>query len=155
MKSVPIAALVLGFAGLIPFIWGAVISLGLVEMSMGDADNGGYPLLVTTDGPLLMVRYGGIILPFMSGVLWGFATRADTRHAFMAYALSVVPALWWFFSPGTNAPSALINLMTGFGGLLILDYAYQKWGLAPNWWMTLRIPLTGIVLICLYIGAMA
>jgi hypothetical protein len=148
MIRIPSSAFALGFAGLIPFIWGALMSLGYFNSANGNA-----ALALPGDGPLLLVRYGGIILPFMSGVLWGFATNASGPRAFAAYGLSIVPALWWFFAPGTDAPSALINLMTGFGGLLILDFAYQRWGLAPNWWMTLRVPLTVIVLICLGIGA--
>ncbi len=152
MKSVPKAAWALGCAGLIPFLWGAFLHLGFFNGATGDLQNGGYTFITGTDGPLLMVRYGGIILPFMSGVLWGFATKANGSTAFAAYALSVIPALWWFLAPGSNASDALINLMTGFAGLLLLDFAYQRWGLAPVWWMSLRVPLTGVVLVCLGIG---
>ena len=155
MTRIPASALLLGFAGLIPFLWGALVTLGYFNGTMGDPQSGGYPKIVAPDGPLLMVRYGGIILPFMSGALRGFATKAEGLRAPAAYALSVLPALWWFLSPGMNAPSALINLMAGFGGLLILDFAYQRWGLAPTWWMALRVPLTIIVLICLSIGVWA
>ncbi|MGC1495830.1 MAG: DUF3429 domain-containing protein [Sulfitobacter sp.] len=152
MNRPPNSALFLGLAGLLPFIAGALLCLGIFNATMGDVNDGGYPLIIQRDGTLLLVRYGGIILPFMSGVLWGFATKATDSKATAAYTLSVLPALWWFFSPGTNAQSALINLMIGYAGLLLLDYAFQRWKLAPNWWMSLRVPLTGIVLICLAIG---
>ena len=33
--------------------------------------------------------------------------------------------------------------------LLLLDYSFQRQGLAPPWWMRLRILLTAIVLACL------
>lgn len=148
MIRIPPSAFALGFAGLIPFLWGALLSVGYAQ----DA-GGGLRVALPGDGPLLLVRYGGIILPFMAGVLWGFATKATGPRATAAYALSVVPALWWFFSPGTNAPDALINLMIGYTGLLILDFAYYRWGLAPNWWMHLRVPLTVVVVVCLGIGA--
>lgn len=147
---IPAAALLLGLAGLIPFIWGALLVLGL-----GTEPALSLPSVLSGDGRLVMLRYGGIILPFMAGVLWGFATRGRGAQAVAAYALSVLPALWWFFMPGTGASSALMNLATGFVGLLILDYAFQIWGLAPSWWMTLRLQLTAIVLICLGIGIWA
>jgi hypothetical protein len=147
LTSIPPAALLLGLAGLVPFLWAALLVLGLpglVHIPL--------PPALTGDGTLIMIRYGGIILPFMSGVLWGFATRATGTQAIAAYALSVLPALWWFFAPGSGVNGALINLATGFLGLLLLDYAYQRWGLAPDWWMSLRITLTTLVIVCLGIG---
>lgn len=144
---IPYSAFLLGTAGLIPFIWAALLILGL-----GNRAAPILPAVLTGEGRLIMIRYGGIILPFMSGVLWGFATKAHGAKAMMAYSLSVLPALWWFFMPGAGVTSALINLGTGFIGLLLLDYTYQTWGLAPSWWMRLRVFLTLIVLACLCIG---
>lgn len=150
LTAIPRAALILGLAGLMPFVWAALLSLGLLSVT-----NWPLPPVLKGDGALIMIRYGGIILPFMSGVLWGFATKADGPRAIAAYALSVLPALWWFFLPGSGVSSALLNLATGFIGLLILDFAYQSWRLAPSWWMSLRVLLTAIVLICLSIGIWA
>ena len=150
MNRIPPAALVLGFAGLIPFIWAALLVL---EISQGG--NKPLPAALGGDGQLIMIRYGGIILAFMSGVLWGFATQASGNRAAAAYALSVIPALWWFFMPGSGPVSALTNLAIGYVALLILDYAFHRWELAPAWWMSLRIQLTILVLICLAIGAFA
>ena len=155
MIRIPASALLLGVAGLIPFIWGALVTLGYVNASIGDPAAGGYSIIAATDGSLLMIRYGGIILPFMSGILWGFATKAEGNQSDAAYALSVLPAIWWFLMPGTDAPGALINLMIGFSAVLLLDLAFQRWDLAPPWWMSLRIPLTIVVLICLAIGVWA
>lgn len=147
MSAIPRAALLLGLAGLIPFLWAALLSLGALDVT-----NWPLPPALKGDGRLIMIRYGGIILPFMSGVLWGFATKADGPQAVAAYALSVLPALWWFFLPGSGVSSALVNLATGFIGLLILDFAYHTWRLAPTWWMSLRVLLTAVVLLCLAIG---
>lgn len=147
VTRIPPAALLLGLAGLIPFVWGALLVLGYWApgpFRLPDALSG--------DGRLVMLRYGGIILPFMSGVLWGFATRAVGAQAAVCYALSVIPALWWFFMPGTGMISGLINLATGFAGLLLLDVMFQRWHLAPAWWLRLRLQLTVVVLICLGIG---
>lgn len=148
MTRIPPAALLLGLAGLVPFVWAALLVLQLFP-GLNDAP---LPEVLRGDGRLIMIRYGGIILPFMAGVLWGFATRASGMQAAAAYALSVIPALWWFFMPGTGVTSALTNLTTGFIGLLLLDFAFVRWKLAPSWWMTLRIQLTVVVVVCLLVG---
>lgn len=147
MIRIPPAALLLGIAGLVPFVWAAIL---VADIFPGISSP--MPDVLSGDGRLIMIRYGGIILPFMAGVLWGFATRAAGSLAMAAYALSVIPALWWFLMPGTGVTSALTNLTTGFIGLLFLDYAFHRWELAPAWWMTLRIQLTVVVVACLLIG---
>jgi hypothetical protein len=85
----------------------------------------------------------------MSGVLWGFATKAEGAQAATGYALSVIPALWAFFFVGGGPTSAAIYLSAGFAGLLALDWSFARQGLAPAWWMSLRVGLTAIVLLCL------
>lgn len=153
MIRVPASALLLGLLGLIPFLWGAIVSLGLLDSASADLTLGGVTLISANDGQLLMVRYGVIILCFMSGVLWGFATRAAGTQATVCYMLSVIPALWVFLYPGTGAYSAQLNLMIGFTMVLMIDFAFWRWELAPRWWMALRVPLSVIVLGCLGVGA--
>ena len=155
MTRVPASAQLLGLAGLIPFLWGAIVSLGLLDAANHDLAIGGLTILEVGDGRLLLVRYGVVILCFMSGVLWGFATHATGRQAAISYMLSVIPALWAFLYPGDSGDTALINLMVGFVMVLMLDFAFWHWGLAPAWWMSLRIPLSLIVLGCLGIGVWA
>lgn len=144
---IPAAALLLGLAGLIPFIWAALLVLDLFAIP-----DWPIPQVLLGEGRLIMIRYGGIILPFMSGVLFGFATNARGLQAVAAYALSVLPALWWFIMPGSGVTSALTNLGTGFIGLLLLDYAFSRWDLTPSWWIALRVQLTVVVVLCLCIG---
>lgn len=95
------------------------------------------------------MNYGQIILAFMSGVLWGFATKAHGSRAAVGYALSVLPALWAFFTVGAGAVSSAIYLIAGFIGLLGLDWSFWRQGLAPEWWMRLRFLLTAVVIACL------
>jgi hypothetical protein len=85
----------------------------------------------------------------MSGVLWGFATKAQGGQAATGYALSVLPALWAFFMIGGGPVSAGMNLIAGFLALLVLDFAFWTWGLTPRWWIALRVILTGVVVLCL------
>ena len=144
MDRPPPVALALGLAGLIPFVWGAITTLDPALQQWGAVTLG--PRFV---GPYIGLAYGTVILAFMSGVLWGFATRADGFLATTGYALSVIPALWAFFMVGGGPVSAAINLMAGFAGLLLLDAHFARAGLAPGWWMPLRLGLTAIVLLSL------
>lgn len=147
MKDIPRSALILGLAGLIPFLFGAgtLVSGDLATFGM---ERFGARFV----GPYVQIFYGTIILAFMSGVLWGFATKAEGTVATTAYALSVIPALWAFFSVGGGSVAALTNLIAGFIGLLALDYMFWRQGLAPPWWMHLRVLLTVIVVASLAVG---
>ena len=134
MTPIPRPALLLGLAGLIPFLWGA-----LTVVLPGLAEWGTEVLGPRFVGPYVQLFYGAIILAFMSGVLWGFAAQAS---GWQGYALSVLPALWAFFMTGGGADRAAAALIVGFLGLLALDRHYWKRGLAPQWWMRLRVLLT-------------
>lgn len=145
--GIPGAPLALGLAGLIPFIWGALTYLNPALASWG-LDWLGSRFV----GPYVQLFYGAVILSFMSGVLWGFATKIDGRRATIAYGLSVLPALWAFLMTGGGPTSAGVNLIVGFLGLLMIDAAFAKWGLTPEWWMRLRVGLTAVVVLCLSVG---
>ena len=47
-----------------------------------------------------------------------------------------------------------MNLIFGFLGLLALDWQFWRWGLAPRWWMHLRLPVTAAVVACLLVGVL-
>ena len=144
MNAIPRAALWLGLAGLLPFLWG-VLTMLAPSLAQSTVQIAG-PRFI---GPYAQLSYGIVILSFMSGVLWGFATRAEGREAALGYALSVIPALWCFFMVGGGPTSASIYLFAGFVGLLGLDWHFAQRNLTPPWWMHLRILLTVVVLICL------
>ena len=147
MTGIPRMPFFLGLAGLLPFVWGAATYLLPAFQAWGAGILG--PRFV---GPYIQIAYGQIILAFMSGVLWGFATKADGGQAATGYVLSVIPALWAFFLTGGGPTSAAVNLIFGFLGLLMLDAAFAAWGLAPVWWMRLRLVLTFVVVSCLSVG---
>jgi len=147
MTGIPKAPLLLGLAGLTPFIWGALTLLSDPLATWGTAMLGARFV-----GPYVQLFYGAIILSFMSGVLWGFATKADSRIAGLCYGLSTLPALWAFFMTGAGPTSAALSLIAGFLALLLLDFAFSRWNLTPDWWMPLRLLLTAIVIVCLTVG---
>jgi hypothetical protein len=144
MTLIPRSALILGLAGVIPFLWGAANVLFPATVGWG-----GRWLSPMFMGTYVSLTYGTVILSFMSGVLWGFATKATGREAALGYGLSVIPALWAFFMVNGDPGNAAVNLAAGFAGLLLLDASFARQGLAPAWWMRLRLLLTGIVLACL------
>jgi len=143
-RRIPRPALLLGLAGLIPFLWSAATHL--FPALAGWAGQWLPPMFL---GAYVGVTYGTVILSFMSGVLWGFATRAAGAEAAVAYGLSVIPALWVFFMVTDATANSVIFLAAGFVGLLLLDAMYSAWGLAPRWWLRLRVMLTVVVLACL------
>lgn len=147
MRKIPPAPLFLGLAGLIPFVWGAATYLN-DPLAQWGANHLGSRFV----GPYVQLFYGSVILSFMSGVLWGFATKAQGAQATMGYVLSVIPALWAFFMTGGGPVAAGTNLIFGFAGLLLLDFAFSSWGLTPPWWMRLRVLLTAVVVACLAVG---
>ena len=143
-EPIPRSALLLGLLGLLPFAWGAA-TLWSPALALQTVAWVG-PRFV---GPYVGLFYGAVILSFMSGVLWGFATRAEGRVATTGYALSVLPALWAFFMTGGGDQAAAVALIAGFVGLLGLDWLFWNHGLAPPWWLRLRLILTAGVVLCL------
>lgn len=147
MTDIPRIPLCLALAGLLPFVWSAATVLspdlaGWTQTTLG----------ARFIGPYVGLFYGAVILSFMSGVLWGFATKMTGPSATTGYVLSVLPALWVFFTHGGGAYSAGITLMIGFAGILALDWLFWRDGAAPHWWMRLRLMITAIVLLCLLVG---
>ncbi|MCC5999522.1 MAG: DUF3429 domain-containing protein [Pararhodobacter sp.] len=133
----PRIALLLTTAGALPFLVGVAMILGF------------WP----GEGRALVQAYGVVILCFMSGVLWGFSARGAPDWA---YVLSVLPALYAFFfslrHPWAMEGQALSHLIAGFVLVLVLDMIFQARGLAPRWWLTLRVPATVVVLACLWVA---
>ncbi|MCC5986750.1 MAG: DUF3429 domain-containing protein [Pararhodobacter sp.] len=137
----PRIAIMLTAAGALPFLAGAAMVLGF-WLGMAPAQ-----------GQALLQFYGLIILSFMSGVLWGFAARGGPGWA---YGLSVLPALYAFFAapghPWSIGGQVLSHLVAGFLLVLVLDAVFQARGLAPRWWLSLRLPVTALVLACLWVA---
>lgn len=136
MGQIPFPALSLGLAGLLPFLATALgAALGL------------WPEFMVSTA----LTYGVIILSFMGGAIWGFAATQDL-DLWRWLGLSVAPALYGFALllawPFSQA-SACAALALGFGALLVLDREAQSTGLAPHWWMRLRVTLTTVVVLCL------
>ena len=144
MKKIPNSALILGLSGLIPFFWGAISSLGFVLEK--------FKLTGISEkytGSSVNLIYGTIILAFMSGVLWGFAANVGDKRRPVGFLLSVLPALWAFFTFNGILINPLVSLIIGFLGVFAIDIRFYYWQLTPEWWLSLRSILTLFVIICL------
>lgn len=147
MTKIPTSALILGLAGLIPFFWGTATSLGFsLENSELNWLNEEYK------GASINLTYGTVILAFMSGVLWGFATNVSDNRRPFGLILSVLPALWAFFTFNGILSNPFISLIIGFLGVFLIDVRFYYWHLTPEWWLYLRSILTLLVIICLSIN---
>lgn len=143
---IPRPALILGLAGLIPFLWSAATHLSPALSAW--AAQWLSPMFL---GAYVGLTWGTVVLAFMSGALWGFATKAEGREATIACTLSVIPVLWGFIMVSDASDTSAIFLAAGFVGLLLLDAMFAAWGLAPRWWLRLRVMLTVVALACLAI----
>jgi len=136
----PRLAILLGYAGLIPFISGA-IGIWIT------------PPAWRTDVLMALLHYAAVILAFMGAIHWGLAMARERQDnaAHRQLGLSVLPALlgWLAISSGLSALLALALLISGFIGLYLADVHAVKLELAPRWYTALRKPLTAVVLISL------
>ena len=147
MKKIPNSALILGLSGLIPFFWGAVSSLDFVAENLkltGFSEE--------YIGSRINLIYGTIILAFMSGVLWGFAANVGDKRRPVGLILSVLPALWAFFTFNGILINPFMNLIIGFLGVFAIDVRFYYWQLTPDWWLSFRSILTLCVIIFLSIN---
>ena len=147
MTKIPTSALILGLAGLIPFFWGTATSPGFgLESPKLNWLNEEYK------GASINLTYGTVILAFMSGVLWGFATNVSDNRRPFGLILSVLPALWAFFTFNGILSNPFISLIIGFLGVFLIDVRFYYWHMTPEWWLYLRSILTLLVIICLSIN---
>lgn len=141
--GIPPAALVLGWAGVIPFAAGsAVVAIGL------------QPAETWAFVPLL--AYAAVILSFLGGVRWGLGLRLASQDRLpIVLAWSVVPSLVAWVAVCLYARPLLAL------ALLILAHAAQGWfdvrtaaiDGAPRWYAKLRLHLATTVTLCLLAAA--
>lgn len=137
----PSAAVWLGYAGLLPFFAGAVLTLPLAGAWR-------------PWGTIVLLGYGAIILSFMGGVHWGAAMmRNDVTTA--SLGKSVAPSLVALLAVIVGGDIGLGILSLGFGGLLAWEEGETKVGHVPLWYPHLRRPLTALVAMSLIAGAIA
>jgi len=130
----PKIARLLGLAGLFPQIF---VVLVLLE------HNGELRYLALSLG----YAYAALILSFLGGIWWGLAARSDTPPVWL-WVVAVIPSLIalgsavpWATGQAWPGPSLYVLGVSLILSLLV-DWRLQKMGLAPPWWLQLRVPLS-------------
>ncbi len=139
----PQLALLLGYAGLVPFVSGA--------LGIWMTPEGWRPFVLEA-----LLDYAAVILAFMGAIHWGLAIRGENagEHAQVQLGLSVIPPLlgWLAISAGLPMSLALPLCLVAFLGLYFADLRAVKLGLAPGWYPSLRKPLTWVVCLSLLLA---
>jgi len=143
-RPLPPFAIMLGLAGLLPFL---LCSLGALSLSSDGA----------TRSLLALVAYGATILAFLGGVHWGFALdeggTASERVQRLRFGLGVVPSLiGWAAMLVTfiGLPTTgLLVLTAGFVATTVVEGQAARRGLVPQRYMWLRWGLSVVVVLCL------
>ncbi|MCB1374690.1 MAG: DUF3429 domain-containing protein, partial [Rhodobacteraceae bacterium] len=90
----------------------------------------------------------------MGGCLWGFASAPDRRPTLILLAASAVPAFLAFLAIRPEPAIGCLRLAFGFVVLQAIDVIFQRVGVTPDYWLTLRLPLTAGVIAALLTGAL-
>ena len=142
MRNIPSIPRALGLAGLLP-----MAALLLTVLFGGDQWRFGALAL----GWL----YAALIFSFLGGLWWGLAAAAQGSAPGWLWSVSVVPSLAalasilpWLAGGSWPGPSLVLIGLALFISPLV-DRRIAAAGLAPPWWMTLRLMLS------MGLGAMA
>ena len=129
LNNIPMSALSLGIAGLIPF-WGLAV------------------LTIILDAPFKIfavqaeIIYGAVILSFLGGMHWGFAAMNSRHVSWLSLGWGVTPTLiaWGalFLSPSLG----LILLIIGFSAAGIIDFRVFATNRDNTWFGKLRTILS-------------
>jgi hypothetical protein len=130
----------LGYAGLIPFVLGALLALLVREDLYHYVTRG-------------LAAYGAVIVTFLGGIHWGLGMRDPAPMATsMPFAWGAVPALVAWFAIVMPPDAGLMIL----GVMLVVCYlvdrrSYAAHGLGA--WLTLRFRVTAVAALSCFIVA--
>jgi hypothetical protein len=139
---VPPLALVLGIAGLIPFLGFAFLSI-----SGNDAGLSTVGLSPRT----ILSAYGAVIASFLGGIRWGAAAARGGSN--LDYVVAILPSLIAWTALALPAPwdlRVLGFLVLAWG---LIDQDLPRRGLVPRWLGWLRLGLSGVAGLALLVAA--
>ncbi len=131
---IPRAALWLGLTGALPFLAGN-ISLIFPDL---------WPEL-TLVADQAVKTYAAVILSFLGGIRWGLGMGKEREDRSRTLAMSVVPALFGWFSLFLPGAWPILALSLGIGLQGVWDIRTASLDGAPPWYPRLRIILTLLV----------
>jgi len=149
-RRLPAAAIVLGLAGLLPFV-----GLGIAALATPDE-------VAAQRFLLALVAYGAVILAFLGGVHWGFVLHpsalpeglnAGERRDATRLGLGVLPSLIGFgallFTLLGVAEVGLAVLVVGYLATIVTEQQLRRRTPVPGGYLTLRWILSVVVLVVL------
>ncbi|CAM6025668.1 unnamed protein product [Sphagnum balticum] len=149
LKEVPVPALVLGFAGLIPFV--ALVPPIVSMLPLPEA-------LFAVHAEA-QAAYAAVIVTFLGAVHWGLAMAnySGSHSASISSSTSLLPWYVWSVMPSLVAWPALLLppapkfavLIFSLGLILGVDVIFTRMKLVPSWFLYLRTPLTTIAALSL------
>jgi hypothetical protein len=105
-----------------------------------------------------LLAYGATILSFLGGIHWGLAISTaggtGTDRLPTRLFLSVMPSLAGWVALLVAGKSGLLLLAIAIAAMLAVDLRATRLGDAPLWYPRLRIPLSGVVVASLLLGAL-
>ena len=141
LQQVPVAARLLGLAGLIPFVVPAV----LIWVTSGEQAGG---------LSIALCACGAVILSFLGGVRWG-GLLADTPTQWWPWVASILPSLVGWVAVLLGGVSGLALLAIGFAAQWFYDMKAVGTGELPAWFGPLRSVLSAGAVGSVVLGALA
>ena len=137
MKPVPALPALFGAILVIPFIYSGLALSGLITP----------PRAFWASPYTVLNSYGAIYLGMLGGAYWGFAAK---RASILDVLIALVPPIVAFGASVSPAP--VLPYAIGIAGMLIFDMIYISRGMAPKWWLSLRI-YSGLIAIAVLVYA--
>jgi hypothetical protein len=149
LKNIPQPALVIGAAGVIPFVAFAILAWVPAESVFRQL------------ALQFQITYGALVLAFVGAVHWGLAIAGygtggpsgPVRWKHMLW--SVVPSFLGFAAFFLTANLALYELAIGFAIAYFVDAGAARDCSAPEWYPRLRLPLSLVAIVMLVATALA
>lgn len=142
LSAVPTVPAFLGFAGAIPFL--------VLSPPIANTLSVFLPYHVVENAALFQVAYASTIISFLGAVHWGMAMASTLsgpiadRINTQRYTWSVLPCLMiWPALAMEPAPASLIATIL-LPACYYVDKHFARRGYLPNWYMSLRTPLTAL-----------
>lgn len=142
LNTVPASAVLLGIAGLIPFVGFAALSVSGTDVGLGT---------IGLSPRTILSAYGAVIASFLGGIRWGVA--AARGAGWRDYGLAIVPSLLAWAALAAPAPWDLriLGALVLLWGLVDQDLARR--GLMPTWMGRLRLALSAVAGAALLVAA--
>ena len=122
--------------------------LGLIPILMGLASTFNIGLRESLKDELIRIAiiYSGFILSFMSGCAF-FVSSLDRERVFLLW-FSIVPVLLALLSVAVPFMQSFV-IALGFLIVLEIERKLYRFKTLPEWWLSLRLPMTTIVVFLL------